>query len=64
MAKDGRLLVLFDGLDEVAAEKRKQIVQKRRNLLEENRRVRAVITCRAVVYEDDFTDLVDLIPSP
>jgi hypothetical protein len=57
--RDGTLMCLFDGLDEVFSDRRAEVVAKLREFCEANRRCRAVITCRTVVYSDDFSDLVD-----
>lgn len=59
--KQGKLLLLFDGLDEVNSNVRPQVVQAIKNLLQKDqyRKCPALITCRTAVYNDEFNNLVD-----
>jgi hypothetical protein len=55
----GLLLLLFDGLDEVASDARGRVVRHIKDLLQAHPQVQAVITCRTAVYDDEFADLVE-----
>lgn len=57
--KAGSLILLFDGLDEVKREHRREIAQGIKDLLNQHANCRAVITCRTAVYENDFHGYVD-----
>lgn len=54
----GNLLILLDGLDEVNSDKRPQVIQQIRDLLDRYKGCRAVITCRVAVYRGEFDLLV------
>jgi len=55
----GKLFLLFDGLDEVKSLIRPQVVQAINDLLDKYDKCRAIITCRAAVYQNDFAESVD-----
>lgn len=55
----GNLMLLFDGLDEVASGKRFQVIQKIKDFLDEHDSCRAIITCRTAVYDNEFVSTVD-----
>jgi len=55
----GGLLLLFDGLDEVASTRRGDVVKKIRDFLDTHGKCRALITCRTAVYHGDFDADVD-----
>ncbi|NEN93651.1 MAG: NACHT domain protein, partial [Okeania sp. SIO3H1] len=55
----GKLFLLFDGLDEVKSLIRTQVVQAINDLLDKHDKCRAIITCRAAVYRNDFAESVD-----
>ncbi|MGB3512794.1 MAG: NACHT domain-containing protein [Microcoleaceae cyanobacterium] len=55
----GKLFLLFDGLDEVKSLIRSQVVQAINDLLDKYDKCRAIITCRAAVYRNDFAESVD-----
>ncbi len=55
----GMLLLLFDGLDEVARDARPRIVRQIKDLLQAHPKVRAIITCRTNVYNGEFDALVE-----
>ncbi|MEM8723627.1 MAG: NACHT domain-containing protein [Cyanobacteria bacterium P01_G01_bin.39] len=57
--KQGKLLLLFDGLDEVNSDVRRRVVRVIKNLLQKYRKCPALITCRTAVYNDEFNDLVN-----
>ena len=53
----GLLLLLFDGLDEVARDARPRVVRQIKDLLQAHPEVRAIITCRSAVYDGEFDDM-------
>jgi len=55
----GRLMLLFDGLDEVNSDRRTQVVKVITDLLDEFERCRAIITCRTAVYRNEFSQSVE-----
>jgi hypothetical protein len=64
--KDGKLLLLFDGLDEVSsraepgtASERDRVVREIADLLTQFEQCRAIITCRSAVYRDEFLQTCD-----
>ncbi len=57
--KHGKLMLLFDGLDEVNSNVRRQIVQVIKDLLNKYKKCRAIITCRTAVYQNEFTEVVE-----
>jgi len=50
----GDLYLLFDGLDEVNTARRDTVVAAIQDFLTQHRRCRAIITCRAAVYRNEF----------
>ncbi|HEX6045484.1 MAG TPA: NACHT domain-containing protein, partial [Pyrinomonadaceae bacterium] len=63
---DGTLLLLFDGLDEVAnlrqgtgPTRRECVVREIIDLLDEHEDCPAIITCRTAVYRRDFDDIAE-----
>lgn len=52
--RQGNLLLLFDGLDEVNSQKRPAAVKRIQDFLEEFGNVSATITCRKAVYHQEF----------
>jgi predicted NACHT family NTPase len=59
--KQGTLMLLFDGLDEVNRIERNRVVREIKDLLEKYRQCRVLITCRTAVYKGEFDDGVDRI---
>ncbi|MGH9754882.1 MAG: NACHT domain-containing protein, partial [Blastocatellia bacterium] len=57
--KQGSLMLLLDGLDEVNASRRGQVVQQIKDLLDKHRDCRFMGTCRTAIYHDEFADAVD-----
>ncbi len=57
--EQGFLMLLFDGLDEVATQKRSSIVGKIKDLLATYNRCRALVTCRTAVYHREFAETAD-----
>lgn len=57
--KQGKLMLLFDGLDEVNSSAREQVVRCLQDLLERHSGCRAVITCRTAVYSGEFSQHVN-----
>lgn len=55
--EDDKLLLLFDGLDEVRSTDRARVVQEISELLQQYSGCRAIITCRTAVYRDEFAEL-------
>lgn len=56
---DGSLMLLFDGLDEVASDLRDDVVAGIRSMLTRSAGCRAVITCRDAVYHNEFLEIAD-----
>lgn len=56
--KDGRLLLLLDGLDEVSSGVRSSVVRCLKEFLEleKYKKCRVIITCRTAVYHNEFVD--------
>jgi hypothetical protein len=54
----GSILVLLDGLDEVSSSERKRVVQQIKDSLHKYNNCRAVITCRSIVYRNEFEECV------
>ena len=54
--KRGKLMLLFDGLDDVSSSERPRVVQEINNLLDylEEHRCRFIITCRTAIYNSQF----------
>jgi hypothetical protein len=57
--QSGSIMLLLDGLDEVNSNERIAAVKKIRELLEQRKECRAIITCRNAVYNEEFADIVD-----
>jgi predicted NACHT family NTPase len=57
--KDGRLMLLLDGLDEVSSSVRSHVVQCLKDLLDKYEKCRAIITCRTAVYNNEFIDVTE-----
>lgn len=55
----GRLLLLFDGLDEVSNAKKQRVVQEIRDLCSQYEMCRIVITSRTNTYQGELSDIVD-----
>ncbi|NEU80689.1 NACHT domain-containing protein [Nostoc sp. UIC 10630] len=55
----GRLLLLFDGLDEVNSDSRERVVNEIKNLLDKHLKCPVIITCRTAVYRDEFHEVVE-----
>ncbi|MFL6256318.1 MAG: NACHT domain-containing protein [Pyrinomonadaceae bacterium] len=55
----GRLMLLFDGLDEVDSGRRAAEVKKLKDFIQEHDRCRVMITCRTAVYRGEFDELAD-----
>ncbi|SHK05606.1 NACHT domain-containing protein [Bradyrhizobium lablabi] len=56
---EGRLLLMFDGLDEVNILRRPRVVKEIQDLLDQYESCRAIITCRNAVYNQEFVATVD-----
>lgn len=57
--KQGTLLLLFDGLDEINQDERSRVVRQIIDLLIENSNCQVAITCRTAAYKNDFHDVVE-----
>ena len=60
--KNGTLLLLFDGLDEVNSAERQEVVQRIKDLIDlfpSGKECRVLITCRTQVYRSEFSEVVD-----
>jgi len=57
--KNGNLLLLFDGLDEVNSSERPEVVQRIKDLIDQCSKCRVLITCRTQVYKNEFSEVVD-----
>ena len=57
--KNGTLLLLFDGLDEVNSAERQQVVQRIKDLIDQCSKCRVLITCRTQVYKGEFSEVVN-----
>jgi hypothetical protein len=57
--KNGTLLLLFDGLDEVNSAERQEVVQRIKDLIDHYSKCRVLITCRTQVYKNEFSEVVD-----
>lgn len=57
--KQGRLMLLLDGLDEISSNERKRVVQQVKDLIDRYEGCRVLITCRTAVYRGEFTDIVN-----
>ncbi|MFM7716093.1 MAG: NACHT domain-containing protein, partial [Microcystis sp.] len=59
--KDGRLLLLLDGLDEVSSSVRSSVVQCLKDFLElqKYKECPVIITCRTAVYNNEFVNITE-----
>ena len=57
--EQGKLMLLFDGLDEVNSDVRRQVVQVIKDLLNKYKKCRSIVTCRTAVYQNEFTEVVN-----
>ena len=57
--KEGFLMLLFDGLDEVNSQQKEAVVGKITDLLDAYRKCSAIITCRTAVYNGEFDNAVE-----
>lgn len=57
--KRGKLMLLFDGLDEVDSDRRAAEVKKLKDFILEHDECRAMVTCRTAVYRGEFDELAD-----
>jgi hypothetical protein len=57
--KNGRLMLLLDGLDEVSGGERARVVQHVKDFMGQYGKCRVVITCRTAVYRNDFGENVE-----
>lgn len=57
--KNGQLILLFDGLDEVNGANRSQVVQSIKDFLDTYEQCQWVITCRTRAYQSEFDTLSD-----
>ncbi len=57
--KNGTLLLLFDGLDEVNSSERPEVIQRIKDLIDQHSKCRVLITCRTQVYNGEFSEVVD-----
>ena len=57
--KKGRLILLFDGLDEVNTDKRESVVRRIVDFVDEFEKCRVLITCRSAVYKNEFSQIID-----
>lgn len=57
--ENGKLLVLFDGLDEVQNTIKDKIITEITNYINRHSKCRIIITCRTAVYNDEFHSCVD-----
>ena len=57
--KNGQLILLFDGLDEVSGANRPQVVQSIKDFLDTYEQCQWVITCRTRAYQSEFDTLSD-----
>ncbi|MEU4843861.1 NACHT domain-containing protein [Streptomyces gilvosporeus] len=54
--KEGRLIALLDGLDEVTMTDRARSTQTIKDFIQEFDRCRVIVTCRSAVYQDTLSD--------
>ena len=57
--KNGTLILLFDGLDEVNSSERPEVVRRIKDLIDQCSKCRVLITCRTQVYKNEFSEFVD-----
>ncbi len=60
----GKLLVLFDGLDEVPTELMSDMVTKIQNFVDRYNQNRFITSCRIAAYRGNFTRFTDVARSP
>ncbi|MEO0373245.1 MAG: NACHT domain-containing protein [Cyanobacteria bacterium P01_A01_bin.17] len=58
--KDGRLLVLLDGLDEVPACYQRQVIENIRDFVHHYKDNRFITSCRTAAYKSDFERFTDV----
>ncbi|MBN8657217.1 MAG: NACHT domain-containing protein [Anaerolineae bacterium] len=54
--KNGKLLLLLDGLDEVSSQSRGGVIRQITDLLKKYPQTRVVVTCRTQVYREEFSE--------
>ena len=57
--EQGKLLLLFDGLDEVSSSERGRVVLSIKDFMDRNENCRVIITCRTAVYKKEFANTAD-----
>lgn len=57
--KNGKLMLLLDGLDEVSCDERNRVVRGIKDLLDKYRNCRVLITCRTAVYKNEFAEIAE-----
>ncbi|MDJ0508444.1 MAG: NACHT domain-containing protein [Crocosphaera sp.] len=57
--KTGRLLLLFDGLDEVIDDSRSEVIKRLKAFLNKYKECPFIITCRTAVYNNELYDTVN-----
>ena len=55
----GKLLIMFDGFDEIRKKDKKWIVLGIKNFIKKTDQCKFIITCRASVYQDEFDSIID-----
>ena len=58
--EQGKLLVLFDGLDEVPSKKLNQVIEKIENFVDKHDKNRFVASCRIAAYRSSFRRFTDV----
>lgn len=54
--RQGTLMLLFDGLDEVNTKERQRVVKQINDFLDAYKQCRAIMTCRTAVYRNEFAE--------
>ena len=57
--KQGTLMLLLDGFDEVNNGERARVIQQIEDILDKYRKCRVIITCRKAIYNNEFSNKVD-----
>lgn len=57
--KSGKLLILFDGYDEINSTERNRVTESINDFIKENRNCQYVITSRVAVYKDEFKEVTE-----
>ena len=57
--KNGNLMLLLDGLDEVNSNVRDRVINLIKDLLDTYQKCLVIITCRSAVYNNEFFDVVN-----